>query len=84
MIEASWNKVCGEVWVITQKPDITTKRLQNRDGLSKGDAIARIESQISQEERLTHADVILKNDGLREDLFLQTHEEILKLKKRIK
>ncbi len=83
LIEAGWNEVCGEIWVIAQKPDITMERLQNRDGLSKVDAVARIESQISQEERLTYADVVLKNDGLKEELLAQTYEELLKLKKRI-
>ena len=80
LIEAKWHKVCGQIWVVTIDPAVAMTRLIERDGLSKTEARSRIDSQISPEERLTYADVILKNDSLPKDLVFQTQLALQQLK----
>ena len=80
LIEANWHKVCQHIWVVALDPEVAIQRLQNRDALSKTEAQARIEAQLSQEERLVYADVVLKNDGTPEDLITQTLQALKKLK----
>ena len=63
LIEAGWTPLVDEIWVITAPRDVTRARLTGR-GLSQEQAIARIESQMPEEERVTHADVVIPNsDG---------------------
>ena len=80
LIEADWHKVCGQIWVVSLDPAVAMERLQLRDGLSKADARSRIVAQLTPEERLAYADVVLKNDGLPEELVFQTQRALQQLK----
>ena len=80
LIEANWHKVCQHIWVVTLDPEIAMLRLQERDGLNKTEAQARIESQLSPDDRLAYADVVLKNDGSQEDLIIKTQHALQELK----
>ena len=62
MIEAQWTDVVDEVWVVTVPPAVARERLMNRNGWSADEADARIRSQISNAERLHHADLVLDTD----------------------
>ncbi|MBE9501366.1 MAG: dephospho-CoA kinase [Chloroflexi bacterium] len=59
LIEANWTDLVDEVWVTVAPEETAVKRLQDRGGLSEGQARARIRSQLSSEERAKHADVII-------------------------
>jgi dephospho-CoA kinase len=80
LIEANWHKVCQHIWVVTLVPEIAMLRLQERDGLNKTEAQARIESQLSPDDRLAYADVVLKNEGSQEDLIIKTQHALQELK----
>ena len=80
LIEANWHKVCQHIWVVTLDPEIAMLRLQERDGLNKTEAQARIESQLSPDDRLAYADVVLKNEGSQEDLIIKTQHALQELK----
>ena len=43
--------------------DIQIKRLKDRDGFSKEQALSRINSQIPTEEKIKHADFVIHNDS---------------------
>lgn len=62
LIEASWTDLVNEVWVAVAPEEVVIKRLQNRGGLSEEQARARIRSQISNGERVKHADIIIDTD----------------------
>jgi dephospho-CoA kinase len=62
LIEAGWTPLVDEVWVITSPMEEVYSRLTGR-GLSPDQARARIESQMPQEERVTHAAVVIVNDS---------------------
>ncbi len=63
LIEAGWTPLVDEVWVTTSSVESVVKRLRDRSGLSEDVTMARVRAQISQEERVRYADVIIENDG---------------------
>ncbi len=63
LIEAEWQDLADEVWVVHVDPDVAKKRLMDRNNLDADAAQARIDSQITNEERLGHADVDIANGG---------------------
>jgi dephospho-CoA kinase len=59
LIEAGWDDLTDEVWLVLVQPAVAAQRLMERSGLSAEDAEARIASQLSNEDRLRHADLIV-------------------------
>jgi dephospho-CoA kinase len=68
LVEAGWTELVNEVWVITAPRDDIFERLRRRSGLSIKAIVERMESQLSDEERKAHADVVIENDGSLTDL----------------
>lgn len=62
LIEAKWTDLVDEVWVVKAPEETVIQRLQNRSGLTEEQARSRIRSQLSNEERVKHADVIIDTD----------------------
>lgn len=62
LIEAEWQDLVDEVWVVSVAPEAARDRLMARNDMSAEDADARIASQISNQERLAHADVVIETD----------------------
>ena len=60
LIEAKWTPLADEVWVVTAPQEQVLSRLMGR-GMSQDQARSRIESQMPQDERVKHADVIITN-----------------------
>ena len=63
LIEANWTPLVDEVWVTTAPESAVLERLKKQRGLAKEQTLARIRSQLSNEERLKHADVVINNEG---------------------
>ena len=63
LIEANWQALFDEIWVVTSEREIVIERLKERNSLTREDAIARIDSQMSQAERIEHSNVVVTNDG---------------------
>nr|CAG4640966.1 EOG090X0864 [Eulimnadia texana] len=59
LLEAGWDEDCDEVWVSFVPKDEAVKRITDRDKLPESAALSRIESQLSNSERLAKADVAL-------------------------
>ncbi len=51
-----------EVWVTFAPEPVVLKRMKEKSGMSEEQALARIRSQLSSEERLKHADVVIDTD----------------------
>ena len=62
LIEANWTSLVDEVWITVAPEPIILKRLQERNSLSTPESLVRIHSQMSNEERLKHADLIIDTD----------------------
>ena len=63
LIEANWTSLADEVWVTLASVATVLQRLKENGKLSEQQSLARIHSQMSNEERLRHADVVINNDG---------------------
>ena len=61
LFEAGWQDLCDEVWTITTKLKTTIARLKTRNGLTAQQAVARIDSQMSNKERAALSDVKIDN-----------------------
>ena len=64
-----------KVWVVTADKEIRLKRIMDRDGISREDALNRILSQASDEEYLRIADEVLVNNGN----IVELEKEVVKL-----
>ncbi|MGE0227307.1 MAG: dephospho-CoA kinase [Dehalococcoidia bacterium] len=83
MIEANWMDLADEVWVVTVTPEVARDRLMARNGLTDAQAQARIDSQLTNKERLAYADVKVDNSGTLEQFEQRVEREWKKLLKRI-
>ena len=63
LIEAKWTPLVDEVWVTTAPEDQVIARIKGRNNMGEEAARARINSQMSSEERSEHADVLIANSG---------------------
>jgi dephospho-CoA kinase len=62
ILEAGRAWQVDEIWVTVASEATVLHRLRERTGLSEEEARARIQSQISSEERIQHADVVIDTD----------------------
>ena len=74
LLEAGWNSLVDEVWVTTASENTVLKRLVERTGLPEHESLARIHSQLSSEERVKHADVIIDTDCSLDELKVKVNE----------
>lgn len=63
LIEAKWTPLANQVWVVTSPEEQVIKRLISRNNMSEDAIRTRIGSQLPQDERVTHADIVIDNDG---------------------
>ena len=74
LIEASWVDLTDEVWLTLAPSAVAAERLMQRSGLSREEAEARIASQLSNEERLGHANVVIDTDCSLEEVARRVDE----------
>ncbi len=63
LIEAIWRSLVDEVWMTVASEATVLERLKKQRGLGEEQTLARIRSQLSTDERIKYADVIINNDG---------------------
>ena len=68
LIEANWMSLVDEVWVTAAPEDTVVERVMARNDWGEEQIRARIRSQISHEERVKHADVVIDTDGSLDDV----------------
>jgi len=74
LIEADWTSLVDEVWVTIASESTVLRRLKERVGLSEQQSLARIHSQLSSEERVRHADVVIDTDCSLDELRTRVGE----------
>lgn len=63
MLEAGWEPMVDEVWVVIVDPDTAVVRATARDGVEEDAVRKRIASQLSNDERRVKADLVIDNSG---------------------
>ncbi|ACL69247.1 dephospho-CoA kinase [Halothermothrix orenii] len=83
LFEANLDRLVDRVWVVYVDRDIQLRRLQERDGLSREEAILRIETQMPLKEKARLADIVIDNNGSIKKLKKQVikHWRELKMKR---
>jgi dephospho-CoA kinase len=74
-LEAGWSDLVDQIWVTAVPEEVAAKRFSKRSGLTEQEAKRRIKSQMSNEERIKHADRVIDNNRSIE----QTKSDVLKL-----
>ena len=69
LIEAGWETIGSETWVIEVNPEIAIERIMLRNKISRIEAQSRINSQLSNQERAAKADVIISNNDTTEEFL---------------
>ncbi|MQF98355.1 MAG: dephospho-CoA kinase [SAR202 cluster bacterium] len=69
LIEAGWTSVVDETWVVTAPIDQIISRLESRNGITEEQAMSRINSQMTTEERMEYADIVIENDASLDELM---------------
>ncbi len=68
LIEANWQDLTDEIWLAKANQEVVIERVQLRNNFTREEIIKRIQSQMSNDEREKHADVVIDNDGTIEQL----------------
>ena len=63
LLEASWEDVVQEIWVIVIDRASVIRRAVHRDGANETAIQRRIDAQLSNEERIKRADVVIENSS---------------------
>ena len=74
LLEAKWTPLVDQVWVTVSSEDSVIRRLQERNGMTEEQTRSRMKSQMSSEERVKHADVVIHNDSGLEELKAEVAE----------
>ena len=65
LIESNSYLKLDKLILVTAPLEIRIDRIVNRDSTSREKALERIKNQMPEEEKMTYADFIIKNDGLK-------------------
>ncbi len=83
LFEAGWEDLVDSIWVVVVDPETAVKRLGERNGLDPEAARARIASQLSNEERIARANIVIENNGTLDALKQRIEEEWNALQQRL-
>ena len=81
LYEANFVDLVEKVAVVYVDEDVQLERLMMRNALSKEEALKRIESQMSPQEKASLGDFVINNSYRKEDTFQQIDEILEKLKR---
>jgi dephospho-CoA kinase len=68
LFEVGIDKFCDQVWLIAAAREVQIKRIIKRDGITREEAINRIESQMPLAEKKEKSDVVISNNDSIENL----------------
>ena len=75
LIEANWQSVFDEIWLITAAKDFVIARVERERGLKPEQTEARIKAQLSDDERRKHATLVIENNST----IAQLQEQLAKI-----
>ncbi len=81
LIECELDKICDVVWVVTAPIETRLERIIKRDNCTLAHAKKRTESQMSEQEKIKYADVLINNGGTLEQLREIVNGEYKKITK---
>ena len=79
LIEANWQELIDELWVVVVDKETAISRAVARDGLPREAVESRMNAQLTNEERTKHADVVLDNSFDKAHLLTQIDKQFHRL-----
>ena len=74
LFEAGWDDIGDEVWVVIVDREVAIERAMARDGVAREAVEQRLNSQLSNEERISRSTVVIDNNGDPEAMTGQLEE----------
>lgn len=68
LLEAGWRSLVEQLWVVVATEDVVIARLQAYKNMPEDQARARINAQMSNDERISQADTVIWNNAALPDL----------------
>ena len=82
LIETGMHKGVGEVIVVYCPEDMQITRLMVRDNISREDALAKVRSQISIEEKRRYATLLIDNSASRDNTRIKVEDLYVRLREK--
>lgn len=76
LIENHYDEICDELWYIDTRAEVRRERLKQTRGYSDEKISDIMRRQLSEEEFKKHCQVILDNNGKKEDVYQQIDENM--------
>ncbi len=83
LFDAGWDDLTDEVWVTVAPPEVAAARTAERSGISVAEALSRINSQMTNEERAARSRTLIDTDCRLEQTRKQVEEEYERLLQRL-
>ena len=80
LFEKHYEKLCEEIIVVYIPKELQLERLMRRNQYTKQEALSRIDSQLSIEEKRKRATVLLDNQGTIQQLYQQVEQWLVETK----
>jgi len=74
LIEANWQPLFDEIWLVTASKERVMERIERDRGLKPEQTEARIRAQLPDDERRKYSTLVITNDGTVEELRQQVAE----------
>ena len=74
LLESDLHQQCDSIWVTDAPQEVQVERLVRKRGLTREDALHRVQAQPSQKDKLAAAAVIIRNTGSYDDLWKQVND----------
>jgi dephospho-CoA kinase len=62
LIEANWQSMCDEIWLVRASKARVIERIERDRGMKPEQTEARIRAQLSDDERVKHANLVIENE----------------------
>ncbi len=76
LIEENYGEICDELWYVRTSEEIRKKRIMRSRGYSEEQVENMFRSQLSDSEYRKHCQVVIENNGTREETFYQVAQAI--------
>lgn len=74
LLEAGWEDMGDQIWVMVVNREIAIERAMARDGAERSAIESRLDAQMPDGERIARADVVIENNGTEDELLARLEE----------
>ena len=76
LYEKGYDRYCDTVWCVWIPEDLQLRRLMDRDGYSREEALSRMHAVMSSDEKANRSPVVIDNSGPVDDTLQQVEDQL--------